>query len=236
MKSRKLHGWLIYLAITFILLGMMISIQAQTQNRLTSDLAAQSTTDLTIMLKNLSDKRRLLNQEIMEAEQNLEAYQLDYADDAEIIERMNNELSRLKMLTGQVDVVGPGIKIVIQKDNLLYSDVVGIINELWGAGAEAIAINDIRMIDTTSLGYVDALNNTYITCDDKILESPYTIEAIGNKIILEKGLTMPGGIIDNLAFFKIFPTITLEDELILPALTEQKTMRYSDVPQNKEKE
>ena len=234
MNFKKKYGWHIYLAATFILFGIMLSIQTQTQNRLASELAYQSTADLTIMLKNLSDKRHLLNAEITEAEQRLEEYQQDYADDTRMIEYVNNEIKRLDILTGQASVAGPGIKIILQKENLLYSDVVGLINELWNSGAEAVAINNIRIIDTTAIGFLDALNTTYLTCDKEILEAPYTITAIGNSNILEKGLTMPGGIVDNLEFFKIYPEITIEEEILIPALAEKKVLRYAAVPAKEE--
>ena len=64
--DKKIHGWQIYLAITFILLGLLISTQIQTQNRLDSDLASQSTSDLTIMIKNLTDRRLQLTEELTE--------------------------------------------------------------------------------------------------------------------------------------------------------------------------
>ena len=72
--DKKIHGWQIYLAITFILLGLLISTQIQTQNRLDSDLASQSTSDLTIMIKNLTDRRLQLTEELTEAEFILEVY------------------------------------------------------------------------------------------------------------------------------------------------------------------
>ena len=50
--KKHIHGWQIYLAITFILLGIMISTQIQTQNRLMSDLSLQSTSDQTDYLYN----------------------------------------------------------------------------------------------------------------------------------------------------------------------------------------
>lgn len=228
---KRTHGWMIYLTVTFVLLGIMLSLQVQTHYRLSSDLAAQSTSELTIMLKNLSDKRLQLNQEIMKAEENLAAYQNTYEDDTEMISRMQTQISRLEMLTGSVDVTGPGIKVIIEKHNLLYSDVVSLINELWGAGAEAVAINNQRITATSAIGYVEALNTVYITYNNHILDAPYVITAIGDGGTLEKGLTMPGGIIDNLAFFKIFPTITIEESVTIPALAEQMEFRFSKVPE-----
>ena len=48
--KHKIHGWHIYLVVTFVLLGILISTQIQTQSRLMSDLSMQSTSDLSIML------------------------------------------------------------------------------------------------------------------------------------------------------------------------------------------
>ena len=90
--KKKIHGWQIYLAVTFILLGLLISTQIQTQNRLDSDLASQSASDLTIMVKNLTDRRLLLTEELGEAEYNLELYQEEYLDDSLLLEKMNKNL------------------------------------------------------------------------------------------------------------------------------------------------
>ena len=58
--KKYIHGWHIYLAVTFVLLGILISTQIQTQHRLMSDLSMQTTSDLSIMLKNLTDKRKII--------------------------------------------------------------------------------------------------------------------------------------------------------------------------------
>jgi len=230
---KHIHGWQIYLAITFILLGILISTQIQTQNRLASDLSLQSTSDLSIMLKNLTDKRWQLTEEINEAEDNLINYQNDYRDDSEVMERINNELSRLQLINGTIDAIGPGIVIDIN-GNLLSSDLVVIINELWAAGAEAVAVNEYRITPTTGIDYLETQNNTYLTCDGNVVQSPVQISAIGNGAILEKSLTMPGGIADNLSLYQIRLDISLVDEIHLLALPAQPQLRYGKVPKKTE--
>ena len=101
--KKHVHGWQVYLAITFILLGILISTQIQTQNRLMSDLASQSTSDLSIMLKNLTDKRWQLTEELEDAENNLLTYQNDYKGDAEVLSNVNNELQRLQLINGTTE-------------------------------------------------------------------------------------------------------------------------------------
>jgi len=73
----------------------------------------------------------------------------------------------------------------------------------------------------------------YITANHIPLSFPITIKAIGNPNTLDKGLTLPGGIIDNLALFQAFPEIEQQEELVLPAV-EKKVTFYNaqDVGKN----
>ena len=228
--KKYIHGWHIYLTVTFVLLGILISTQIQTQHRLMSDLSMQSTSDLRIMLKNLTDKRWQLSEAIDEAEDNLITYQNDYQNDAELIDRINNELSRLQLINGTAKVHGSGIQITVS-GNMLASDLIVILNELWAAGAEAIAVNDYRITATTGINYVDAQNKTYLTCDGAIVQDPIKIRAIGNSKILEKSLTMPGGIADNLSLYQVYLHITLQDDITLESLPNQPQLRYGKVPE-----
>ncbi len=227
--KKHIHGWQIYLAITFILLGIMISTQIQTQNRLMSDLSLQSTSDLSIMLKNLTDKRWQLSEEIDEAESNLIHSQDDYKDDSELMSRIDSELERLQLINGTIGAIGSGISITVQ-GNLLSSDLVLLINELWAASAEAVAINDFRVTPTSGISYIETLDKTYLTCDGNVLHEPITIKAIGNGPVLEKSLTMPGGIADNLSLYQIYLHIELQEELQLEALPAQPQLRYGKIP------
>lgn len=232
MKN-KIHGWHVYLVITFVLLGILISTQIQTQNRLMSDLSMQSTSDLSIMLKNLTDKRWLLTEELEEAETNLMTYQNDYNSDTALISSVENELNRLQLISGASAAKGPGISITID-GYLLASDLVVIINELWAAGAEAVAINDCRVTATSGISYVDTIDKTYLTCDGSIIQEPVEIRAIGNSAILEKSLTMPGGIADSLSLYQVYLNIELQDEITLSALPSQPQLRYGKVPKKTE--
>lgn len=229
-KHIHIHGWHVYLTVTFVLLGILISTQIQTQNRLTSDLSMQSTSDLSIILKNLTDKRWQLTNELDEAEVILDTYQDDYKGDAELLASFDAELQRLQSITGGSAVHGPGVRIGVN-GNLLAADLLMIVNELWSAGAEAVAVNDYRVTVTTGFGYLETLNKTYLTCGGNVLQEPITIRAIGNAATLEKSLTMPGGIADNLGLYQIFLNIELEDDIQLDALPSQPQLRYGKVPE-----
>ena len=228
--DKKIHGWQIYLAITFILLGLLISTQIQTQNRLDSDLASQSTSDLTIMIKNLTDRRLQLTEELAEAEFILEVYQEEYLDDSLLLSQLNSDIARLELINGTVPAKGPGITVAVS-GNLLASDLSVLVNEFWAAGAEAVAINDVRITPYSGFNYIGTSTATYLTCGDEILAEPIVLQAVGNGATLERSLTMPGGIADNLEVYQIYLDIQMAEELHLPAVPAQPQLQYGKVPE-----
>ncbi len=231
--KKRIHGWQIYLAVTFILLGVLISTQIQTQNRLDSDLASQSASDLTIMIKNLTDRRLLLNEELEEAEYNLEIYQEEYIDDSLLLEKMDSDISRLELINGTVPAKGSGIVITVS-GSLLASDLAVLTNEFWAAGAEAVAINDVRITPYSGFSYIGTSTATYLTCGDEVLTEPIVLQAVGNAATLERSIVMPGGIADNLEVYQIYLDIQHSEDLHLPAIPSQPQLRYGKVPEKTE--
>ena len=233
MIKKRIHGWQIYLAVTFILLGILISTQIQTQNRLDSDLASQSTSDLTIMIKNLTDRRLLLTEELAEAEYNLELYQEEYIDDSLLLEKLNSDIARLELINGTIPAKGAGIEITVS-GNLLASDLSVLVNEFWAAGAEAVAVNEVRITPYSGFNYIGTSTATYLTCGDEILSEPIVLQAVGNAATLERSIVMPGGIADNLEVYQIHLDIQHVEELHLPAVPTQPQLQYGKVPEKTE--
>ena len=81
-----------------------------------------------------------------------------------------------------------GIKIVH------FSDILGIVNELKNAGAEAISINDQRIVSTTSI----TCEGNVINVNGEKTSSPFVIKAIGSSIYMNSALTRAGGTVENL--------------------------------------
>lgn len=107
-------------------------------------------------------------------------------------------LERLRPLTGDVPVVGPGISIVVDDapvsrddklNRVLDRDLQILVNSLWKAGAEGIAINGYRLSALTAIRSAgDA-----ITVDYRSLTRPYRIEAIGDPKTLAAQLSNTAG-------------------------------------------
>lgn len=107
-------------------------------------------------------------------------------------ELLENELKEYNMLVGKTNVIGDGVVLNLA-DNSIMSYTAGnltyLINELKYAGAEAISINNQRIINSSDI--VSINNNQYILVNGERIVSPYEIKAIGSKEEFEKLLNFP---------------------------------------------
>ena len=158
----------------FDFVGILLTLQFQSQTRVLTDLSTQKTEHLITMVRNLSDKRTSLMEELATLENTLQELKVSGATDANIIENLNADLKRLSIVNGEKEVSGPGLTVTFSEyDPILYTDLVLLINELWAAGAEAIAINETRVNFNTVIFYGEVNNSMYITANHIPLSFPY---------------------------------------------------------------
>lgn len=108
------------------------------------------------------------------------------------------KLKKIDKLIGILSVSGSGVEITI--DTSKTSDITAItllqlINDLNSAGAEAISINDNRIVNMTDL--MD-INKEYILVDSNCVSSPYVIKAIGNVSKLRTTMNLENSTISKL--------------------------------------
>ena len=103
-------------------------------------------------------------------------------------------LARDQDLAGQRPVTGPGLTVTLAEpavptatvapgsaapapSNILSDrDVRSVVNQLWSDGAEAIAVNGVRLTATSAI----RIAGSAVLVDLQPISSPYTIDAIGN--------------------------------------------------------
>ena len=112
--------------------------------------------------------------------------------------QLGRTIALRQLLAGQLAVVGPGLRVTLSEPTqsaqptglatpgartpvvtphiLIDRDVRSVVNELWSDGAEAIAVNGIRLTPTSAIRFAgDA-----VLVDFAPIASPYVIEAVGN--------------------------------------------------------
>ena len=81
------------------------------------------------------------------------------------------------------------------KKEIVRLDLINLINELKIAGAEAISINDERMV---SVSDVASINYGMILVNGRRTSTPYIVKAIGDRKHLESAITIKGGFLDEM--------------------------------------
>lgn len=113
-------------------------------------------------------------------------------------ELISDELDESNMAVGKTDVYGEGVIVTLNDDekDIVAWDLLDLVNELKYAGAEAISINDIRIINTTDI--FDLRSYTYLTVGQRRLQPPYVVKAIGNPDYLSSILKLKdSGFVDR---------------------------------------
>lgn len=157
-------------------------------------------------LKILKEKNVALRREI----EDLEATISNLTDQNLAISTIKEEIEKYKKLNGQYPIFGPGLVITVKND-ISTPWVIDLINELFSAGAEAVSINGVRIINSTA--GIDTLPQGQLLINGSILSQPYTLQAVGDGKQLLEILQLPGGIIDRLKanFTKINISSELKD-------------------------
>lgn len=157
--------------------------------------------ELRTELANWKSKYEETNEKCEETVSKIEEYKKTSQSNEETEKLMEGELAQVNMSLGKTDVQGEGIEVTLRdSDNEEISrinadDLLVIVNSLKMAGAEAISINDERIINMSDI--VD-INESFIKINGKRILAPYLIKAIGNSSYLETALTGNGGHVDEM--------------------------------------
>lgn len=202
------------IAMVCVVLGIMLVVQFRTTQDIRSTVPFQRIEDLSQRLAQTEKERDILLNQVNELRQTSTA------------EAASKEIELIKMGAGIVPLEGPGVTVTIddskrpskpgENPNLYLihdDDILKVINELWAAGAEAMSINEQRLIATSEIrcaGPTLSVNNTRYS-------PPYEIRVIGDPQTLENALKMRGGVVETLQFWGIQVSIKRHDVLKIPA-------------------
>jgi uncharacterized protein YlxW (UPF0749 family) len=141
---------------------------------------------------------------IEENETKIQEYSEEIDNNNNISEILQKELDEANAYAGYTDVTGEGIVITLKDTSdveISAEDLLTLVNELKVAGAEAISINNQRIIASTDISnasyqfiYINTAKNIGIAR----VSSPYVVKAIGNKKYLESAISIKYGFLDTM--------------------------------------
>lgn len=216
-RLRRGIGAPILLAVAAGVIGFLLVGQLQGPQRARPSLEAESEGDLARILADLNAEADALQNEIAELKVQLGELRRFSRDETAAAEAAAEQLRNLQVLAGTTPVTGSGVVVTISDPNrlLTYDTMIDIVQELRDAGAEAVAVNGLRIGVATAFAERDG----GIVVDGQPITAPYRVTAIGQPATLEGGLKIPGGAVDAVSTVKgVRVTVEKQARVDLPAL------------------
>lgn len=213
-------------ALLLFSLGLALAIQVRSTNDHHSQLRGARQEDLVRILDELDSRQQRLQQEKAELEQSLAKLENSSNQAKEAQEQTRKKATELGVLAGTVKATGPGIVLTVDDpQGLVKADMLlDTLQELRAAGAEAIQINDVRVVVNT---YFTDLSGGGVQIDGKKASAPYRFTVVGNPQDLVPALNIPGGVVRTLESHQARATITQQQKVVVDAVVDLKTPQYA---------
>ncbi len=177
-------------------------------------------TELRTEYSALKDKSNEMKQQLEEIQNTTKEYTDQSSDVQATMDLLKSDVDKARCDLGYTDVKGPGIVLTIadgknaanvKEQVVTYNDLIMAINELKYAGAEAISLNDERVVNNSFVANI----SEYMVMNDNRISGPYTIKVIGDSKNLESVINIKGGIKDYLESYNKQISYTVENEVYI---------------------
>lgn len=201
------YRWQMPIAFACVILGIMVAFQYRTQlNK--PPVQADDRRTMLELIRTLEAERNKLSVELSDIRGRMSELEEAAGKRESVSTQMQEQLNRSRIEAGLTGMRGPGVNVQLadsgkspstDEDPYFYIvhdvDIQALVNELWAAGAEAVSVNDQRIVTRTSIRCVGPT----VLVNGVRMAAPYTIKAIGPPADLEAALRMPGGFLDSMA-------------------------------------
>ncbi len=163
-----------------------------------TEIESMRESELRTELSSWKSKYDEINLKYEEISKKVEEYKQQMKDNADATALIKNDIAENEKYLGYSDVEGEGLVITLEdnsKKEITSDDLLNLVNQLKLAGAEAISINDERVVNTTDITIV---NGAFVFVNGKRLSSPYTVKVIGNQKYLDSAISIKYGYIDEI--------------------------------------
>jgi uncharacterized protein YlxW (UPF0749 family) len=195
-----------------MLIGLLGVGQLNSQAR-PIEISRLSATELSTLIETLTTANRELRSGLTDIREQLRQYEVSGPQGESALQVSREDLRRITAFGGLAAVEGQGIQMDVD-GNLDAIALNDLINELRNAGAEAIAVDGIRITART----VATEGPRAMELDGVEVGERFTLRAIGSPDGLLGAMERPGGIISQLKLFiKATIQISQEEAVELPA-------------------
>ncbi len=199
-----------YIILLFsIILGIIISFQFKGKIDMYVPVTLNSLQDTKKEIDMIKKEMEELDKLEKSKKQELDKLEKLLDSDEDILESMESDILKNKILAGVTTLKGPGIIISLYdndeergidyeydiNDDIIHDiDILNIINDLKIAGAEAISVNNQRVLSNSEV----FCGGPTIIINERSSSPPFIIKAIGDPTLLNASVTAPGTYGDSL--------------------------------------
>jgi len=133
---------------------------------------------------------------------------------------LKKSMEEARIFAGLTDVRGKGVIVTVDNGNAAYvleDDILDIVNELRAAGAQAISVNDERIVAMTEIREA----GNYIMINQTKKRAPFVIKAIGDPDVLDSSLKIPNGVVDSLKTLGLSIQVSKSNNIQIPKIREE---------------
>ncbi|HET7520615.1 MAG TPA: DUF881 domain-containing protein [Candidatus Limnocylindria bacterium] len=195
-----------------LIVGMLLVGQLRSQQRPT-EISSLNAQELSELVDTLGARNRELRTGLADLQETLRGYRLTGPQGQSALEVGREDLRRITAFGGLAAVQGEGI--VLEVDGNLDAIALNdLLNELRNAGAEALAVDDVRITQRS----VAVQGPVSLLIDGHQVGNRFTLNAIGSPDGLLATMERPGGIIAQLQqFIDASIVATQSDRITVPA-------------------
>lgn len=217
-------GFISRLCLAAVLLGLGVATVAQLRTQRNLQKTRYDQDEQVVLLSELVDANQRLRGEIAALSGQQTASEAERP--GTVLEELVADLNRVRMLNGVAEVTGAGIEVVLDGP-LNALDLQDILNELRNAGAEAIALNGLRLMVDSAF---DVGQGGELGVGGQVVRRPYQVQAIGDPQTMEAALLRRGGLLSLLE--RSYPALSVQvvqrNQLVLDVSRTPVTLQYAE--------
>jgi uncharacterized protein YlxW (UPF0749 family) len=237
-RLRAIPSWQVTLGVALLGLGFLVAAQLAAEGprvRYTT----QERSPLVETATELQQRQDALKAQILELRQRIQDTEQAGQGSAAQVSELNDALEEARIAAGLIPLTGTGIVLQLEdsvepispdanaSDYLVGArDLRAIVEELWAAGAEAVAVNGERLVPSSAI--IDV--GPSILVNAAYLAGPYQVTALGPEDLYAR-LSGSIGFVDFIRSrvdgFGIRVAIAEPDAVDMPAFAGTVTLRYA---------
>jgi uncharacterized protein YlxW (UPF0749 family) len=222
--QRRNRGAALLIGALLAILGFGLAVQFRSHSA-TDSLTTAREEDLVRILDDQNGRIDRLQGQINDLQSAKQRLSDSTGNNAAARQEAQRQADALAVLTGTAPAHGPGIRVSITdpQHGLKAEDLLDIIEELRGAGAEVVQFGPVRI--GTNSAFTDA--GAGVILDGSALSAPYTVLAIGDPKTMDTALHIQGGVANTVGVAGGQLVVSEQDSISITALRSVAQPKYA---------